>query len=224
MTMPRHRNRRGRFPPALTRQAGTSCSAQGNIKLAPPRAGSCWRMNLFTSSSSQDRKQATRGRRVADLRFANTVQRARRRRNSWGTFGDMALEGALAVTMIPSPLRAVAAASVRGFTAELGHQFSGNKDAIAGHLKELRHVDNLKSLFGGYYGGLAAGIVSPLTGLFGMFVFADRMRVMVNHMVADAANRFAGLSTPVGNLSRPSAGLPQRSKGSFPRSLPTRST
>jgi hypothetical protein len=119
------------------------------------------------------------------------VQRAPE--DSWGTFGDVALESALAITMIPSPLRTAAAASVRGFTAELSHQFSGNKDAIAGRLNELRHVDNLKSLFGGYYGGLLSGIVSPLTGLFDMLVFADRLRVLVNHMVADAANRFAEL-------------------------------
>ena len=144
---------------------------------------------------------------------ANTVQRAPAPADSWGTFGDMALEGALAVTMIPSPLRAVAAASVRGFTAELGHQFSGNKDAVAGHLKELRHVDNLKSLFGGYYGGLAAGIVSPLTGLFDMLVFADRMRVMVNHMVADAANRFAGLLDTGRELVEALGGLASKVKG-----------
>ena len=144
---------------------------------------------------------------------ANTVQRAPAPADSWGTFGDMALEGALAVTMIPSPLRAVAAASVRGFTAELGHQFSGNKDAIAGHLKELRHVDNLKSLFGGYYGGLAAGIVSPLTGLFDMLVFADRLRVMVNHMVADAANRFAGLLDTGRELVEALGGLASKVKG-----------
>ena len=124
---------------------------------------------------------------------ATTVQRAPAPADSWGTFGDIALEGALAVTMIPGPLRSTAAASVRGFTAELGHQFSGNKDAIAGRLSELKHVDNLKSLFGGYYGGLLAGAVSPLTGLFDMLVFADRMRVMANNMVADAANRFAAL-------------------------------
>jgi hypothetical protein len=142
-----------------------------------------------------------------------TVQRAPAPADSWGTFGDMALEGALAVTMIPGPLRSTAAASVRGFTAELGHQFSGNKDAIAGHLSELKHVDNLKSLFGGYYGGLLAGIVSPLTGLFDMLVFADRMRVMVNNMVADAANRFAALLDTGRELVESLSGIASKVKG-----------
>jgi hypothetical protein len=119
------------------------------------------------------------------------VQRATE--DSWGTIGDAVLEGALSFSLIPSPLRSAAAASVRGFTAEAIHQFSSNKGAISDRLKELRHLDNLKSLFGGYYGGLLAGIASPLTGLFDVLVFADRLRVFVNHLVADAANRFAEL-------------------------------
>ena len=135
---------------------------------------------------------------------SGSVQRAPL--DSWGWVGDTALDAGLTLSMIPSPLRGPAAASVRGFAAEVGHQFSGNSEAISSHLKELKSLDNLKSLFGGYYGGLLAGIISPLTGLFDMLVFADRLRVLVDRIAADAANRFAALVEDARQLASAMAG------------------
>lgn len=113
--------------------------------------------------------------------------------DSLGWVGDTALEAVLGASMLPPPLRSAAAASVRGFIGEAGTQFSKNSDSIWEHIKQLKSPSNLKSLIGGYYGGLLAGIVSPLTGLFDLLVFADRLRVLIDHITSDASNRFAGL-------------------------------
>jgi hypothetical protein len=113
--------------------------------------------------------------------------------DSWGTFGDVALQGALMGSPFPEPLRGAAASSIRGFVAELRSQYSSNSDAIWGFLKEMTSFGTLKSVTWGLFGGLVAGIISPITGLFDMLVFADRLRVLVGRLAADAANRFAAL-------------------------------
>jgi hypothetical protein len=143
------------------------------------------------SGGSSDSGERAAGGPVTVSPAAGMMQREPA--DSLGTFGDFALDTALATVPMPGPLTNAAGASIRGFIAEMRASVGENKDAILARLKELLNISNLKSLVGGYYGGLLAGIISPITGLFDMLVFADRIRHFMASLVDNASQRFASM-------------------------------
>jgi hypothetical protein len=85
-------------------------------------------------------------------------------------------------------------AAVSGFVSELVDQFGRQKKltTLASNLASFRGKD-IPSLAEGYLYGLAKGVVSPVTDLFGILVFGEQMRNLGMKLASSAFSQAAAL-------------------------------
>jgi hypothetical protein len=103
------------------------------------------------------------------------------------SIADLALDAALTPVLGPGPQKDLIVAAMGGFADEMKTQLvDGPKgeDAL-NRLKELKSPGNIASLVGGYVSGAALGVISPLTGLFDLAVFAESMSALVGKLAGN---------------------------------------
>ena len=101
---------------------------------------------------------------------------------------EAALSSGLEVAGVSSPQKEILAAGLTGFANEMKAQLvDKNKgEAAKERLKELKSPKNLAQLFGGYISGAVLGVLNPLTGLFDLAVFAEKMNDIMAKIAANA--------------------------------------
>lgn len=84
------------------------------------------------------------------------------------------------------PAKELFAAAMRGFIAEMKTQLVTQKkgEAALNRLQELKSVKNAAIFYAGYVGGLVAGAISPLTGLFDLAVFGEKLQQIRMQLLA----------------------------------------
>ena len=100
------------------------------------------------------------------------------------TLPDLALDVMLTPVVGVGPQKDLLVAAMGGFVDEMKTQLVDEKkgEAAFNKLKELKSPSNVGSLVGGYTSGALLGVISPLTGLFDLTVFAESMQNLASKL------------------------------------------
>jgi hypothetical protein len=122
------------------------------------------------------------------------------KRDSLGPVADFLVD----VAAGGGPAKELFAAAMRGFIAEMKTQLVGQKkgEAAFNRLQELKSVKNAGILYAGYVGGFLAGVISPLTGLFDLAVFGEKLQQMATQLLGNVLKNGSALVEEAKALGR----------------------
>src|SRR5579859_3757157 len=154
-------------------------------------------LQLAESTGPAEAEAALAGQRVAahqpaprilprpEARLQRAPDEPQAEPETLGTIGDAFVDAVASQIAGAGFSKALLAAAIRGFVIELKAQIAAKQQdkALIARLQQMLTLSGALRLFGGYLGGMVAGIISPLTGLFDLAVLGEQLNNLATKLL-----------------------------------------